>query len=474
MYDFAIVGSGYGGFIPALRLAENGFSVVVLEKGREFAESDFRQSYSPAYFRKLYDCHYTSDFQAFFTTARALGGGSVLNAGASVKAPSESFDATRDGKRLWPASVSRRTLEPYYALVERELGIRQIEWAEVSKVGGKFAAILSAAGLTCDRISFNFRDCLECGYCQAGCGFGRKNTGVHTYIEKSRRLGVRYITEAAVTRVFKRRDRFEITYRKGWREKIVRASRVILAAGTLGNVRILHDSRRTLPNISGQVGRRFNTSGALSFLVELPEADPDYFCYMGRTNPGVYTYDHWDAHRIVLHATTVPLAVLGAVQVRRPGEPPALQSGEEFERMVDSLFPHKVLGGAVHGLLDHTGEVKVVGGRLRIEYPTSQELRAYVSTAFRLLSQMCDKAGVRLLLTGHDAAFDMSTTLVLGTCAMADSVDDGVVNPEGEVFGCPGLYVTDGSTIPASLGVNPYFTIAANAERLAAAIIAAQ
>ncbi|MFX9246720.1 FAD-binding protein, partial [Acinetobacter baumannii] len=60
MYDFAIVGSGYGGFIPALRLTEQGFSVIVLEKGKEFADADFKQSYSPAYFRKLYDCWYTS------------------------------------------------------------------------------------------------------------------------------------------------------------------------------------------------------------------------------------------------------------------------------------------------------------------------------------------------------------------------------------------------------------------------------
>lgn len=143
-----------------------------------------------------------------------------------------------------------------------------------------------------------------------------------TCVAKSRRLGATYVTEAAGNRIAKRRDWFEVAYREGWREKVVRASRVILAAGTFGNVKLLHNSRGALPNISDRVGERFNTGGALSFLIELPEADPDYFCYMGRANPGVYSYDFWDAHRVVLRATTVPLAVLGPSLSRRQRRTP--------------------------------------------------------------------------------------------------------------------------------------------------------
>lgn len=474
MYDFAIIGSGYGGFIPTLRLAEAGFSVVVLEKGKAFADSDFKQSYSPAYFRKLYDCWYTSDYQAFFTTSRVLGGGSVLNAGASIKAFSEAFDAYKDGKRLWPQSISRATLGPYYDMVQKELGIRQISWDEVSKAGGKFASILSNAGHACERASFNFQNCLQCGFCQAGCRFGRKNTGVTTYIEKSRRLGAKFVTDATVQRIAKRKDWFEVFYQKGWREKTVRARRVILAAGTFGNVQILHNSRGFLPTLSDRIGTRFNTSGSLSFFLELPTPDHDYFCYMGQTNPGIYSYDFWDEHRIVLHATTVPLAVLGAVPLRRAGEPPNLFGGADFKQRVNSLFPHKIVGGAVHGLLSHTHSVRAVNGSLKIDYGWTREVRDYVSKVYRLLSDISTKAGVNLLLTSNETTFDMSTTLVLGTCSMADSIEDGVVDPEGRVFNCPGLYITDGSVIPASLGVNPYFTIAANAERLSSAIIADQ
>jgi cholesterol oxidase len=55
---------------------------------------------------------------------------------------------------------------------------------------------------------------------------------------------------------------------------------------------------------------------------------------------------------------------------------------------------------------------------------------------------------------------------------MADRPADGVVDASGEVFGYPGLYVSDGAAIPGSLAVNTSLTILANAERIAAGIVA--
>ena len=48
---------------------------------------------------------------------------------------------------------------------------------------------------------------------------------------------------------------------------------------------------------------------------------------------------------------------------------------------------------------------------------------------------------------------------------MADSPAAGVTDSWGEVFGCPGLFIADGSIIPAPTGVPPSMTIAAVAER---------
>ncbi len=59
----------------------------------------------------------------------------------------------------------------------------------------------------------------------------------------------------------------------------------------------------------------------------------------------------------------------------------------------------------------------------------------------------------------------------LGGCPMAKDRRYGVVDPWGQVFGHPGLYVTDGSAMPGPVGANPSFTIAAFADRVAEAIL---
>jgi cholesterol oxidase len=59
----------------------------------------------------------------------------------------------------------------------------------------------------------------------------------------------------------------------------------------------------------------------------------------------------------------------------------------------------------------------------------------------------------------------------LGGCRLAESPRDGVVSPEGEVYGYPGLFVADGSVIPTSIGFHPVMTISAVSERIADAVV---
>jgi cholesterol oxidase len=58
-----------------------------------------------------------------------------------------------------------------------------------------------------------------------------------------------------------------------------------------------------------------------------------------------------------------------------------------------------------------------------------------------------------------------TTAHILGGCVMGESAEDGVIDSRHRVFGHPGLYVIDGSSVSANPGVNPSLTICALAER---------
>jgi cholesterol oxidase len=65
----------------------------------------------------------------------------------------------------------------------------------------------------------------------------------------------------------------------------------------------------------------------------------------------------------------------------------------------------------------------------------------------------------------NEGLFDIPITAhILGGCPMGQTAAEGVIDASCQVHGYPGLYVIDGSIMPANPGVNPSLTITALAE----------
>jgi cholesterol oxidase len=125
-YDVLVVGSGFGGSVTALRLAEKGYRVGVLECGRRFRDEDFAKStwslrryfWAPRVgMRGILRLSTFKDIAV--VSGCGVGGGSLGYANTLYVPPSRFFqDEQWSDLADW-----ERELAPHYAEAQRMLGV---------------------------------------------------------------------------------------------------------------------------------------------------------------------------------------------------------------------------------------------------------------------------------------------------------------------------------------------------------------
>jgi cholesterol oxidase len=97
--------------------------------------------------------------------------------------------------------------------------------------------------------------------------------------------------------------------------------------------------------------------------------------------------------------------------------------------------------------------------------PDGQRIPTYIPVANQVTRRMAEKMHGYPKGSWFEVLLDAPTTAhILGGCVMGETPAEGVVDAQGRVFGYPGLYVADGSVVPANLNVNPALTITALSE----------
>jgi choline dehydrogenase-like flavoprotein len=287
--DVVIVGSGFGGSITAWRLAElyraaevDPSAIVVLERGRRYGHTDFRQSMDIDHLSDIYLLIQGQGAQV--VTANAVGGGSNLYLAASLRSPRETFERRDhrpdDGaaRRMWPKEISRTALDPYYTRAERGLRVTQPTWGEVSKSGGLWAATLAAAGHTCDRVPLAISParCVNAKWCHTGCIFGAKNSLITNYLWAAENAGVRVLPNLQVelvrqssARPYRYVIQADVMDNEGrtpmraptGQQVQIECKLLVLSAGAMSTPPLLMRSRPFLPALSEQVGRNLGVNG---------------------------------------------------------------------------------------------------------------------------------------------------------------------------------------------------------------------
>ncbi|MDQ3934105.1 MAG: FAD-dependent oxidoreductase [Actinomycetota bacterium] len=536
--DVCIVGSGFGGSISAWRLAElyaaagaDPRSILVLERGRRYRHSDFKQSMHIGHLASVYKLIQSSGGPGTvmasgpqgcqMVVANAVGGGSNLYLAASIRAPTEIFERRDrhpdDGpeRRMWPREISRKTLNGFYARAERALRVNRPGWDRVSKSGGLWAATLHNSGHTCDRVPLAIDPgrCVEAKWCHTGCVFGAKNTLTTNYLASAERLGVRIRPNRQVERV-RRADtagyRYLVTASPmdnegenptrrptGEPAEEIECKVLIMAAGAMGTTPILMRSRAELPSLSGQLGRHLGSNGDHVAAIEYDPRRvrdvlglPGYGSFHKGKPITTMTWDFYAGrrdHRFDGSRFTLQEIFLSSLtnflydDGREPeGEPSwwGLQKKQaianwsnriELLAMVEDTHDGEFVSPPPQGnaLQPNAGPVEV---GLFAYRPSEQSLRVreLAEKAMRQVAQR-DGLGRFMKLTQTEGVYCAHP---LGGCRMAESKDLGVVDHRCEAFDNEGLFCIDSSAIPSSLGVNPSLTIAAVSERAAAHLTA--
>lgn len=495
--DVLVVGSGFGAAAPALRLAQAGMRVLMIEKGRHLDRTkDFRQTQDPRYL--LTYLKSAAGRNLNLTYAEALGGGSGFYEMVALRAPSAVFrQRDAEGIPLWPTGVTRASLDPHYDLADAMLGVEQIPVQRVPKTGLVFARLMRNLGYSCDRARYAVRGCLGSGYCVAGCVYGAKQSLLVTYLPLAVEAGVRIETDLEAVSI-RTLVRAQVTAREGaigdvphryevlCREtrtgipRRIQAKIVVLGGGTLGTARLLLASREWLGMLGDHVGRNVAFNGSVKAAALLPDGFPSGDMFSGQSHPGMISYEFLDSLGLTIAACKpLPIQAVAAARLHLDGDPrrPAWWGASHTELM--RQYRHRMIVLYALGMTPPLGRLSLqADGSVGVDLEVTESLRRYHRQTADLLHGILRRNGCRIVEAEmrradgslYDDVFFSSAHFV-GSCRMADSRRHGVVDASGEAFDYPGLYVTDGAAIPSSLAVNSSQTILANAERIAALIV---
>ncbi|GID33056.1 FAD-dependent oxidoreductase [Paractinoplanes brasiliensis] len=508
--DVLVIGSGFGGAIAAYHLAAGGAKVVVLERGPWVTADEFDHDF-------LLGSSYTRVFDFVVGDGMSIlggncvGGGSVVYFATMPRAPGFVFERHGSiGRRMWPAAISRETLDPWYERVEQALPVTQQRWENVPYAGGLWAAACNHAGRTANPApsAVDVDLCTNCNWMMAGCKFDAKRSLLLNYLPGALAHGAEIRPLHEVQHLTRTGDGYRVHYRivddEDYRvlhdTGAIDAKIVIMAAGTGATPVILRRSEPHLGAMPPAVGRYFSGNGERLNTAVFDEdrvrdvlglERPDGQAYAGYQigrGPVVANWDHLDGslpehERFSLEQLFFPPG-LGTILAQVPDGTDPLWFGRDKKEMLrrwQSWLTIFIMSEddneGVFGEPPETGNAvrlsqQMLGtGPLRYE-PTENTWRGW-NLADAEIKDILERDGLARVAPWTNDLVGAYTVHPLSSCRIGDDPATSALDDRHELRGHPGIFVTDGSAVPGALTVNPALTISALAERAMPGIVRA-
>ncbi|NHN56635.1 GMC family oxidoreductase [Calidifontibacter sp. DB0510] len=517
-YDVVVVGSGFGGAVSALRLAEKGYSVLVYEAGRRFEDADFAKtswrvrSYLWAPALKCFGVQRIHKLPDVMILAGAGVGGGSLNYANTLYKPTGPFFKDPQWANItdWEEELS-----PHYEVASQMLGVVD------NTINGPVERLMREAARDLG-VEDSFRHtpvgvffgepgqqvpdpyfggegpartgCTECGNCMVGCRVGAKNTLMKNYLALAERLGVRIEPMRTVVDLEALGDNgFRVTTETSgaWLKKdrrSVTAGQVVLAAGTWGTQTLLHTivAQGRLPRMSDRLGVLTRTNSEALGGAAAAKVPPSMDIAKG---VAITTSFHVDDTTHVENVRYGPgsnlMGLLSTLLV--PGDkalPGRLGSFtvDFVKAPITNLraafgprWSERTIIALVMQNLDNsiTVSARKRFGKLRLTStqghgrPNPSWIPNGHKAIRAIAARLTEMGGVTAIPGGTwGEIFGIPLTAhFLGGAPISESPETGVIDAYHRVWGYPGLHIVDGTAVSANLGVNPSLTITAQAER---------
>jgi cholesterol oxidase len=337
--------------------------------------------------------------------------------------------------------------------------------------------------------------CTHCGSCMIGCRENAKNTLVKNYLYFAEKWGAQVWAECDVRDVRPlpagQPDgaRYEVVYRSStaWLYKPeykVRARNIIFSAGALGTLRLLfrcRDITGSLKRISPRLGDLVRTNSESLLGVTARNIKTDYSKGIAITS--IFHADEvtaiepvrYPAGSSLMRFLAGPLVELQGGFWKRLGKTLAMILGHP----VDFLRTHILPGWAQRTTIllvmqteDNRIRLRVgrhaftLGRRALVSSPDEEcSIPSKIDIGHQVARSFAGKIDGIPAGTLNESVLNIPMTAhILGGCPFGLSAEEGVVGLDCQINNYPGLYVVDGSIMPANPGINPSLTITALAE----------
>ena len=485
--DVCVIGSGAGGAVIAAELQAAGRQVVILERAGYRNEADFRQlELVGANEMYLHGGLFWSEGGSIGLLAGStLGGGTVINSMVCLRPPE---DIRAEWAALGLDGVDGPDFDAHLDAVSRRMNVN-VEATQPNRTNVMMAEALEARGLSWEVLPRNASpddDPAFCGYCNAGCQQGCKQSALKTYLQDASDAGAKVVVDCIADRVLLADGRaagVAARARDANGELVelnIEAPTVVVAAGGIETPAVLLRSGLGGP-----------AAGAFLRL------HPTYFV------GGVYdeVVNAWDGQFQALASFDFTHAVEGtgflveSVNVSLPfwaGALPFRDGRSHKERM---LRLRNV--ASWHAVTHDHGSGRVVLGadgepvvRWELDDAVDQKLAARLHVE---LARMHHARGAEEILTFHwddhtwrrGDDFDAYVARLeqtsyertaysahqMGSCRMGSDATSSVADGHGELHDTAGVWIGDASALPTAPGVNPMLTVMAIARRTAHAIL---